>query len=110
MGGLGAVWVTEPEVAVMAIEYVPGGVPGLPLPPPPPPCRPPPQESKRHTSINAHAELIQRVIDCRTGAIHSRPARGSVKINAETATAPLGTAAVVEIVSVTRESPLPEPT
>ena len=47
--GNGAVCATEPEVAVMVMEYVPAAVPGLPLPPPPPlPCRPPPQETKRN--------------------------------------------------------------
>jgi len=106
----GALWLTEPETAVIVIVYVPAGVPGLPLPPPPP-CNPPPHEINSRTSHNARVPATLRPSLGLLRAKENNPAIGNTNMNMERVpSAALGTGAVVAIVRATTESPLPEPT
>ena len=78
-------WVTDPQVALIVMVYVPGGVPGLPFPPPPPPCSPPPHDMKRTRNIKVTAPLRVRAPLVSVRANHSMAAIGNMKVNVEKA-------------------------
>ncbi len=82
--GVAVLWVTVPEVAVIVIAYVPGGVPGLPFPPPPP-CSPPPHDMRmtRNSKVTAPLRVRVRLVSVR--ANHSMPAIGNRNMNIEKA-------------------------
>ena len=82
--GVGVLWVTLPEVAVIVIAYVPGGVPGLPFPPPPP-CSPPPHDMRMTRNSKVTAPLRARAPLLSVRANHSMPAIGNVNVNIEKA-------------------------
>ena len=93
--GVAVLWVTVPEVAVIVIAYVPGGVPGLPFPPPPP-CSPPPHDMKRTRNDKVSTPLKVRVPLVSVRANHSTPAIGNMNMNVEKAKLVIrGIAAVV---------------
>ena len=91
-------------------------MPGLPLPPPPP-WRPPPQDDhviaqkKIAAEPRIRADLPKRgLMLCGRRSNQNMHANGRVKASRAAACPERGMAAVVVIVRVTTESPLPDPT